>query len=382
MSAVENTPTSRFSWQRVFALCRKESLQIVRDPSSILIAFVLPAVLLFIFGYGVNLDSSRTSIGLVMEDDGPAARDFAATIIAAEAFTVREIGSIKQAEAQMLDSKIRGYVSIPNDFGSRIERGEPPSLFVATDAAEPNSASLVAGNIQSVWRLWQQRWRAEQGLQSPTPINIEARSWYNPSAESRNFLIPGSIVLIMTILGALLTALVVAREWERGTMEALLAVQITRAELLLSKLIPYYALAIFAMVTCMAVAVLIMGVPFRGSLLVLLLVSTLFLGGTLGLGLLISTVTRNQFNAAQSALNIGYMPAVMLSGFVYELASTPKFVQAVSYALPAKYFMTALQSLFQAGVVWSTLWTNIVLLTVLALVFIGLTLLKTKETLE
>jgi ABC-2 type transport system permease protein len=366
----------------VFALCRKEALQIVRDPSSVLIAFVLPAVLLFIFGYGVNLDSSRTSIGIVIEDNGPAARDFAATLVAADAFTVREVGSIRQAEAQMLDGKIRGYVSVPNDFGLRLVRGDAPALFVATDAAEPNSASLVAGNIQGVWRLWQQQWRADHGLQTSTPIRIESRSWYNPSAESRNFLIPGSIVIIMTILGALLTALVVAREWERGTMEALLAAQITRTELLLSKLIPYYVLAIFAMVTCMAVAVLIMGVPFRGSLLVLLLVSTLFLGGTLGLGLLISTVTRNQFNAAQSALNLGYMPAVMLSGFVYEIASMPKFVQAVSYALPPRYFMTSLQSLFQAGVVWSTLWVNMAFMAILSLVFIGLTLIKTKETLE
>jgi ABC-2 type transport system permease protein len=374
--------STRFSWRRVRALCRKEALQIVRDPSSILIAFVLPAVLLFIFGYGVNLDSSRTSIGIVMEDESPAAQDFAAALIAADAFTVREVGSIPQAEALMLDSKIRGYVSIPNDFAVRLARGESPSVFVATDAAEPNSASLVSGNIQSVWRLWQQQWRADHGLASPTPIRIEARSWYNASAESRNFLIPGSIVIIMTILGALLTALVVAREWERGTMEALLAAQITRVELLLSKLIPYYVLAILAMATCMAVAVLIMGVPFRGSLLVLLLVSTLFLGGTLGLGLLISTVTRNQFNAAQSALNLGYMPAVMLSGFVYEIASTPKFVQLVSYVLPARHFMTALQSLFQAGVVWSTLWAGMGFMAVLSLVFIGLTLLKTKETLE
>jgi ABC-2 type transport system permease protein len=373
---------SRFSWRRVYALCRKEALQIVRDPSSILIAFVLPAILLFIFGYGVNLDSSRSALGLVMQDDGPAARDFAAALVAADAFTIREIGSITQAEALMLDSKIRGYVAIENDFGARLARGEAPALFVGTDAAEPNSASLVAGNIQSVWRLWQQQWLTDQGMRANASIKIEARSWYNASAESRNFLIPGSIVIIMTILGALLTSLVIAREWERGTMEALLSAQITRAELLLSKLIPYYGLGIFAMVTCMTVAVLIMGVPFRGSLLVLLVVSTLFLCGTLGLGLLISTVTRNQFNAAQSALNLGYMPAVMLSGFVYEIASMPKFVQAFSYLLPARYFMTALQSLFQAGVVWSTLWANMASLALLALAFLGLTFLKTKETLE
>jgi ABC-2 type transport system permease protein len=366
----------------VIALCHKEVLQIIRDPSSILIAFVLPAVLLFIFGYGVNLDSTHTRIGLVVQDEGAAARSFAAAITAAQAFEVRQLQSTQQADQVMLDSKIRGYVVIPHDFSRRIARTTTPALWVATDASEPNSASLVSGNIQSVWSKWHQQWLDDHGRQRAPLINIESRSWFNPSAESRNFLIPGSIVIIMTILGALLTSLVVAREWERGTMEALLAAQVTRMEILLSKLLPYYALAIFAMMTCMAVAVLVMGVPFRGSLLVLLLVTTLFLGSTLGMGLLISTVTRNQFNAAQTALNLGYMPAVMLSGFVYEIASMPKFVQAVAYALPARYFMSSLQTLFQAGVIWSALWKDIAFMTLTTLVFVGLTLKKTRESLE
>lgn len=374
------------NWPCVWALCRKESLQILRDPSSLLIAFVLPAVLLLIFGYGVNLDSTHTRIGLVMQDDAPAARSFVAALTAAQAFEVRDEPSIQHAEKALLDSDIRGYVVVPNDFSARIA-GENlangvSALFVATDASEPNAASLVSGNIQSVFNTWRQQWLADHGAQTGQRIEIQARSWFNPSAESRNFLIPGSIVVIMTILGALLTSLVVAREWERGTMEALLAAQVTRIEILLSKLIPYYALAIFAMVTCMVVAVGCMGVPFRGSLWVLLLVTTLFLGSTLGMGLLISTVTRNQFNAAQTALNLGYLPAVMLSGFVYELASTPKLVQIVSYALPARYFMSSLQTLFQAGTLWSALWQDIAFMTLTTVIFIALTLKKTQESLE
>lgn len=379
-----------FSWSRVVALSKKECLQIIRDPSSILIALVLPAVLLFIFGYGVNLDSTHTRIAVVAEDDAPAARSLVAAISAAQAFEVRELLSVQQAERELLDSKIRGYVRIPADFSQRLAQGrnrgrvpsDIPLLFVGTDAAEPNSASLVAGNIQAVWNSWQTQWLQDHGQHIALRINIEARSWFNPSAESRNFLIPGSIVIIMTILGALLTSLVLAREWERGTMEALLAAKVTRVEILLSKLIPYYVLAMIAMLTCMAVAVGIMGVPFRGSLWVLSLVTTLFLGSTLGMGLLISTVTRNQFNAAQSALNLGYMPAVMLSGFVFEIASMPKWVQAAAYALPAQYFMRSLQTLFQAGVIWSALWKDIAFMSVTTLIFIGLTLNKTKETLE
>lgn len=372
----------RFSWPRVVALCHKEWLQIIRDPSSILIAFVLPALLLFIFGYGVNLDSTHTRIALLVEDQGPAARSLASSMMAAQAFDVRELHSVQEAERALLDGRIRGYLRIPSTFGASLLRGVAPDLSVATDASEPNSASLVAGNIQSVWSNWRMQWQADHGRPLPAAITIEARSWFNASAESRNFLIPGCIVIIMTILGALLTSLVVAREWERGTMEALLAAQVTRLEILLSKLFPYYGLAIAAMATCMVVAVGIMGVPFRGSLWILLLVTSLFLGGTLGMGLLISTVTRNQFNAAQSALNLGYMPAVMLSGFVYEIASMPKFVQVVADALPARYFMSSLQTLFQAGAIWSTLWRDIAFLFATAVVFIGLTLVKTKETLE
>jgi ABC-2 type transport system permease protein len=157
---------------------------------------------------------------------------------------------------------------------------------------------------------------------------------------------------------------------------------VTKVELLLSKLIPYYVLAILAMLTCMAIAVLVMGIPFRGSVLALLLVTTLFLGSTLGLGLLISTKTRNQFNAAQAALNVAYMPAVMLSGFVYEIASMPKLIQIVAHALPASYFMSSLQTLFQAGTVWSALLPQLGFLTITAVVFVGLTLKITRENLE
>jgi ABC-2 type transport system permease protein len=175
---------------------------------------------------------------------------------------------------------------------------------------------------------------------------------------------------------------VVAREWERGTMEALLAAQVTRGELLLSKLIPYYVLAIIAMLTCMIVATTVMDVPFRGSLLVLLLVTTLFLGGTLGLGLAISTKTRNQFNAAQAALNVAYMPAVMLSGFVYEIASMPKVIQFVANLLPARYFVSAIQTQFQAGTIWRALLPDLAFLAITAALFIGLTYRMTRETLE
>ena len=346
-----------------------------------LMAFVMPAVLLFIFGYGVNLDTTRSPVALVMQDAGPAAQSLATALAASPALRVQGVDTAAAAESAMNAGRVRGYILIDPRFSRDLLRGDAPAVQIITDGSLPNTASVVASDVQGVMGAWHAQWLAERGQVSAMPLRVEARAWFNPSTESRNFLIPGSIVIIMTVIGALLTSLVVAREWERGTMESLLATQITRGELLLAKLVPYYVLAMIGMLTCMLVATTVMGVPFRGSLLLLILVTTLFLGGTLGLGLLISTQTRNQFNAAQAALNIAYMPAVMLSGFVYEIASMPKVVQWVANLLPARYFVSSIQSLFQAGTIWAVLLPDMAFLAATATLFIGLTYFKTRETL-
>jgi ABC-2 type transport system permease protein len=208
------------------------------------------------------------------------------------------------------------------------------------------------------------------------------RYWFNPAAISRNFIVPGSIAIIMTIIGALLTSLVVAREWERGTMEALLSTPVTRTEILLSKILPYYALGIASMLLCVGITVAVFHVPFRGSLTLLILFTSLFLGSSLGLGLLLSTVTRNQFNAAQAALNAAFLPATMLSGFVYEISSMPAPIRAATYLIPARYFVSALQTLFQAGFVGQVLLQDFLFLLVSAVFFLGLTALRTARRLD
>ena len=236
--------------------------------------------------------------------------------------------------------------------------------------------------MRGVWNGWLLQRATEHGEKPATDITIESRFWFNPSAESRNYLIPGSITIIMTVIGTLLTSLVVAREWERGTMEALLASPVTRTELLLSKLIPYYILGIVSLFLCVGVSVVILKVPFRGSSLVLWGIGSLFLSSSLGMGLLISTLMRNQFNAAQAALNAAFLPALMLSGFVYEIRSMPEVIQAVTYLIPARYFVTAIQTIFQAGTVWPLLLSSGLFLLLSSVFFIGLTALKTRRRLE
>jgi ABC-2 type transport system permease protein len=369
--------------RRLIALSRKETLQILRDPSSNLIAFVLPVVMLFIFGYGINLDSSGLRVGLVMEDTSPEARLFAASLQGSP--YLRIVGGHDRSEMgeALVAGRVRGFVVVPQDFARKLEQeNETAPLLIVTDGAEPNTANFVENYVRGAWQGWIQQRAARQGRPAAIPVSIEPRFWFNPEAESRNYLVPGSITVIMTVIGALLTSLVIAREWERGTMEALLASPATKTEMLLSKLIPYYGLGIFSLLTSVGVAVFLLGVPFRGSLIALWMVGSLFLGSALGMGLLLSTVTRNQFNAAQAALNAAFLPALILSGFIYEIRSMPVVIQAFTYVVPARYFVTAIQTLFQAGDVWPVLRGSMIFLACASTFFLGLTALKTRRRLD
>lgn len=370
------------SLRRLLALCRKEAYQIVRDPSSILVAFVLPMVMLVIFGYGVNLDSSSLRVGLVMENNSEEAQRFAARLYGSPYLDITA-GTRPEMERALTRGAVRGLVVVPQDFTSQLNRpGDSAPVQVITDGSEPNIAAFVQAYVKGAWQGWLQQRALAQGKELPQQITVESRFWFNRSAESRNFLIPGSITIIMTVIGALLTSLVVAREWERGTMEALLATPVTRTELLLSKLIPYYLLGIISMLICVAVAVLLFGIPFRGSLVMLLVATTVFLMSALGLGLLLSTTMRAQFLAAQAALNLAFLPSMMLSGFIFEISSMPAPLRAVTYLFPARYFVTAMQTLFQAGDVPGLLWRNIALLAFAGLVFLSLTAAKTRRHLD
>ncbi|NTX77670.1 ABC transporter permease [Serratia proteamaculans] len=374
---------SGFSWRRLRALCLKETRQILRDPSSGLIAFVIPLMLLFIFGYGINLDSSKLRLGILMEQQSEEARDLA-NAFAGSPYIEPTISDNRQQLIQLMQAgRIRGLVVIPNDFAQRMARPyDSAPIQIITDGSEPNTANFVQGYTQGVWQVWQQQRATDRGLEEKPLIDVQMRYWFNPAAISRHYIIPGAITIIMTVIGAILTSLVIAREWERGTMEALLSTQVTRAELLLSKLVPYYFLGMIAMVLCMAVSVWVLGVPYRGSLLILFVISSLFLASTLGMGLLISTITRNQFNAAMVALNAAFLPSIMLSGFIFQIDSMPAIVRAVTYIIPARYFVSTLQTLFLAGNIGTVLMINLLFLIASAVVFIGLTAWKTQRRLD
>jgi ABC-2 type transport system permease protein len=369
--------------RRLWALCRKESYQIVRDPSSILVAFILPVILLFVMGYAINLDADHMRIGLLLEDSGPAAVRLEQTLRASRYFEIHPGTSREGLVTRLAHGEIRGIVIIRSDFSSKLKQGHGDAgIQVLTDGAEPNTAAFIGAYTRGAFDTWQQGLAADLGTHPAPVLDLRLRSWFNPSNVSRNFLVPGSIAVVMTIIGALLTSLVVAREWERGTMEALLATPVTKAELLASKIIPYYVLGMLAMILCLGVSVFLMGVPFRGSLLALFGISTLFLGSALGMGLFLSTVLRSQFNAALAALTSAFLPALMLSGFVFEIDSMPKILQFLTRIIPARYFASSLQTLFQAGTVGALLWVNALGLGLLMGFWLGLTAWKTKRDLD
>jgi len=379
---VANRPKKSAFFRRLLALCRKESVQIIRDPTSILIAVVLPLLLMLIFAFGINLDSSLIKVGLVAEDSGVEVQRLAASFVGSPYLQVIT-GARPEMELALRNGRIRGIIVIGNDFTDKLERfGDSASVQVITDGAEPNTANFVEAYARGAWQVWQKERAAARGLPERPEIGLESRFWYNPSALSRNYIIPGSITLIMTVIGALLTSLVIAREWERGTMEALLSTAMTRSELLLSKLIPYYFLGIISESICIAFATFVLHVPFRGPLLATWLVSSFFLFSALGLGLLLSTATRNQFNAAQGALNAAFLPSMMLSGLLYAINSMPVAIRVATYLIPARYFVDSILTLFQAGYVPKLFWLDVAFLAGSSVFFLGLTAVQTRRRLD
>jgi ABC-2 type transport system permease protein len=372
---------------RLVALIRKESLQIMRDPSTFLIAGVLPILLLLIFGNGVSLDLLRVPVAVVVEQPTPEAESLLSSYRNSTYFDVHEVRHRGQAEEDLVAGRINGIIVVAADFSEKLGRGEQAPIQVVVDGADPNTAGLVQGYSQGVWRNWlQQEALAKSDLTngrlSRASISAEPRFWFNENLNSRQSLLPGAIAVILTIIGVLLTALVIAREWERGTMESMLATPVSRMEFLLGKIVPYLFLGMLAMTLATVATVWLFGVPFRGSVVALLILSLGYLSTMMMLGLLISTKTKNQFLACQAALIVGFLPAFELSGLLFEIDAMPAPIRLLTCILPPRYFVSALQTIFLAGDVPSILVPNALILFTFAGVFFVLLYRSTLVRLE
>ena len=367
---------------RLRGMVRKESLQILRDPSSIAIAFVMPVVLLLLFGYGVSLDAHHIPLAVVIERPDASNASFAAAFQQSEYFSPRHYASIQDAEQALRERQVDGIVWLRGDFSRRLLAAGDAPVGVILNGVDANQARITQGYIQGAWQNWLQAYVAAQGRELTLPVAVEQRVWFNPALRSRNFLVPGLVAVIMTLIGALLTALVVAREWERGTMEALMVTPIRIGELLLGKLLPYFVLGMGGMLLSVAMARWQFGVPLNGSFWLLLLTSALFMLVALGMGLLISTVARNQFVAGQIAILITFLPAFILSGFIFDIGSMPAPIQFITHVVPARYFVAILQTLFLAGDVWPVVLGNAAALLLMMLIFFVVLGRKARKRLE
>ena len=355
--------------RRIAALIVKESRQIVRDPSSIAIAVVMPTILILLFGYALSLDVKNVDVAVVLEDPSPIARDVASGFEMSPYFAPRYVGSMPYAEHLLRDREVDGIIRFRSDFSSRLKRGDG-EVQIVVNGIDANTARIIQNYAQGVIQHWSQRQLAEgRQVARVGPMAVQSRVWFNETGESRYFLVPGLIVLIMTLIGALLTALVVAREWERGTLEALFVTPVRAEEILIGKIIPYFGLGVIGFALTVIAAQYLFEVPLRGSLWVLTVVSMLYLLVSLGIGLVASSVTKSQFVASQVALIATLLPALMLSGFLFDIRSMPVALQYITYILPARYFVTLLQTIYLAGDIWSVILPNGAILAVMALIF-------------
>lgn len=369
----------RFDLARFLALVHKESLQAIRDPSTLLIALVLPLILLFLFAYAVSLDVRHVRVGVVLESPGAAAEALAATFSGTRYLDVTFAHDRREVIGKLIAGDLRGFVVIPQDFERHLAETGKPLVQIITDGSQPNTADFVANYAQGVVQTWATGFTT--GVPQPA-VQLEPRYWFNPELASRRALVPGAIAIIMTIIGTLLTALVVAREWERGTMEAILSTPATILEILVGKLLPYFILGMLSTLMAAVFSVFLFDVPLRGSLFALLLLSAVFMLPALGQGLLISSLTRNQFLASQLALFSGYLPAFMLSGFLFEIDAMPAPIRLITWLIPARYFVSSLKTVFLAGDVWAVFIPDLLGMAAIGLVFFLIAQRYTRKSLE
>jgi ABC-2 type transport system permease protein len=359
------------NFSRMHALIKKEIIQMFRDTSSILTAFVYPMIFLVIYGAGVSLDINHLPIAVVLEDSSTLARSFSDALSYSTYMDV-QVYNDRHIPIDLLSrGRVRGIVIVPAYFTENyFNPSQVAPIQIIADGSEPNTANFVTNYVQAAWINWERGKNKSLGRVDPSVIKIVPRVWYNEELKSQYFLLPGSIVVIMTITGTMLTALVISREWERGTMEALMTTPITILEILLSKLTAYFLLGACSVTLCFFVGYYIFGVPFRGSFLGMATSSVSYLIFALGMGLFISTIAKNQFAASQIAILSSFLPSFILSGFIFDIDNMPIALRALTHIIPARYFVENLKTLYLVGDVWPLLLPNIGFILLIAFFFI------------
>ncbi|WP_395333162.1 ABC transporter permease [Novosphingobium sp. BL-8H] len=363
---------------RLIALVRKETRQMLRDRSNLMVGLLLPVALILLFGFGLSFDVKNAPVALVMQDRSAPAREIISGLRGSTYLNPVDVETMDKASRMLREGKVDAIVQIPSDFASRQVKGGA-EIQLILNGVDSTTAQTLEAYIQGAVATAMAR-QADRGSAAASggSVSLMTRTWFNEEGNSRWYLVPGLVVLIMTLVGAFLSSLLIAREWERGTLEALFVTPVRPLELVLSKLAPYIVIGLIDLTMCLLAAVFLFDVPIRGSMLAIVLVSFLYLLVSLLVGLLISGVTRNQFAASQVALLTSFMPALMLSGFVFDLRNIPLAVRVVAEILPATHFMGVIKTLFLAGTDWGMVASNSAIL----LGYIAVLTLLTRRTLR
>lgn len=363
-------------FRRVWALAKKEFIQISRDPRSLGLSLAIPMLLLILFGYALTLDVDNVPMVIWDQDNSQVAKNFILNFKNSRYFMiVGHTDNYADMIHQIDDRTALIAMVIPKDFSLFLESGQQAPVQFLIDGSDSNTATIARGYISSVLTRYNERYQVKafsKTIVNPLPINFRPRPWFNPNFESRIFIIPGLMVVIIAIISALLTSMTVAREWERGTMEQLISTPVKVNELILGKFIPYFCIGFFDLVLSWAMSEFVFQVPVRGSLILLFLLSSIFLTGALTQGIWISIVTKNQRLASQYAMLSTFMPTFLLSGFMYPIWNMPKVIQAVSYVIPARYFIVILRGIYLKGVGIKDLWLQAMFLSIFASAVVAL----------
>jgi len=371
--------------RRFWAVARKESIHIRRDPRSLGLAVGIPMLMLFMFGYALNLDVNRVPFVVWDQSNSVESRDFIARFTATPYFALRgTVTSYAEVEREIDTRDAWLALILPPDFAAHSAGGRVVPVQAIVDGADSNTASIVLGYTQAITIAYNQQIALAQirriaGVSPPPALDLRTRIWFNADLESKNFIVPGIMAVIMGLIAALLTSLTVAREWERGTMEQLISTPVRPTELILGKLLPYSVIGLANMVIAVLMAVFVFHVPLRGSVPLLFAIGGLFIVATLAQGILISAVARQQLMASQLAMVSTFLPAFLLSGFTFAIANMPVVIRGLTHIIPARYFVAVVKGIFLRGVGLEILWPEALFLLGFAIIVLAVAIRKTPK---
>ena len=372
---------------RVWAVARKEFIHVIRDPRSLGMGIAIPMLLLLLFGYALTLDVDNVPLVVWDQSESPASRQLVSGFLGSRYFLLRSYVHNYPEVEQAVDSR-RALMAliIPRDFSGRIESGRLAPVQIIVEGSDSNTATIAMGYADVVALAYSQgvavnTLRRTGGRMIQTPVDLRPRVWFNADMESKNYIIPGLIAVIMMVIAALLTSLTVAREWESGTMEQLISTPLKGSELILGKLLPYFAIGMLDVLLAVVMGQFLFRVPLRGNVALLFAMAAIFLAGALSLGMVISIVTKSQLLASQLAMVLTFLPSFLLSGFMYAIGNMPHAIQLVTYLIPARYFVALLKGIYLKGIGLEILALEAGLLTVFGAAMVLFANLKFKKKL-